>query len=88
MSVLHDKNGNPYGIGSARRYEEVTPHDTNTIDEFKGIYVGATGDVKIGNSDDDAVVFTDVPTGTIIPVYGNRVYSTDTTATDLVALRD
>lgn len=86
--LLQDPKGNSYGIGSARRYAAVTPHNTNTITEFKALYVGVTGDVKVGNDDDDAVVFTGVPAGTVLPVFGNQVYDTGTTATNIVALRD
>ena len=87
QEILTNEEGEAYNISSARRYAAVTPHNTTTIDEFRGIYVGVGGDIKIGNADGDAIVFKNATAGTIIPVYGNLVYLTGTTATDLVALR-
>ena len=51
-----------------------------------GIYVGVTGDVVIVNPDTTVVTFKAVPAGAILPVECIRVNSTNTTATDMVAL--
>lgn len=51
------------------------------------VYVGGTGDiaVKMGNST-SAVVISAVPAGTLLPIGINRLMSTNTTATLVVAL--
>lgn len=80
-------------VASAVTAEAVTPHDSTdfTTGICSGIYVGgaAAGDVAVvfeGAS--SAVVFDNVPVGTILPVRARRVNSTGTTATDMVALFD
>ena len=87
-AVLVDPKVKSYSISSARRYAAVTKHDTTLISEFKALYIGGDGDIKVGNTEGDAVTFVGVVAGTILPVYGIRVYSTGTTATNIVALRD
>jgi len=87
-SMLFDPAGKSYSLSSARRYADVTKHDTTLIDEFKALYIGTTGNVKVGNAAGDAITFVGLPAGTILPVYGIRVYSTGTTASNIVALRD
>lgn len=87
-AMLFDEKAKSYSISSARRYTSVTKHDTTILPEFKALYIGGDGDVKVGNSDGDAVIFSGLVAGTILPVYGTRVYSTGTTATNIVALRD
>lgn len=53
--------------------------------ECRGIYVGVTGDVVVVTSRGDTVTFKAVPVG-VLPVRAVRVNSTNTTATDMVAL--
>jgi hypothetical protein len=86
--ILHDEEGNPYSVSSARRFADVSPHDTNTIDEFKALYIGGDGNVVVVNSEGDEVTFIGLTAGSILPVYGIQVKDTDTTATNIVALRD
>ena len=51
------------------------------------IFVGVSGDVKVDCSGSgDAIVFKNVPAGSILPVKVDRVYSTGTSATNMVAL--
>ena len=51
------------------------------------IYVGVGGDVKVDVSGSGtAIVFKNCIAGTVLPVKVDRVYSTGTTATNLVAL--
>ena len=51
------------------------------------IYIGVGGDVKVDCSGSgDAIIFKNCIAGTVLPVKVDRVYSTGTTATDLVAL--
>lgn len=71
----------------ARRYFAITPHDSdNEANVFRGLYVGTTGDVVVVDEGDNATTFTAVPAGTVLPIIGKRVNSTNTTAENLVGL--
>jgi hypothetical protein len=50
------------------------------------IYVGVTGDVTVETAGGDSVTLKAVPAGMIIPLNVKRVDSTNTTATDMVAM--
>jgi hypothetical protein len=66
----------------------VTPSDTDDLASIcRGLWVGTGGDVKVLVGDDaTAVTFANVADGTLIPIRTRRVYSTGTTASDIVAL--
>jgi len=75
--------------------EAITPSDqdtegTNFRKQSRGIYVGGAGDVVVVQATpkdgEKTVLFSAVPAGTILPVVAKRVNSTNTTATNLVAL--
>jgi len=68
--------------------EPVTPSDTEDLfNVARGIWVGGAGDIKVDlETGGTAIVFSNVPSGTILPIRVKRVYATDTTATNLVAL--
>lgn len=85
--ILADEEARAYSVSSARNFEAVTPHDTNTIDEFKALYIGGDGNVVVVNSDGDEETFVGLAGGTILPVYGIQVKATSTTATNIIALR-
>lgn len=74
---------------SAYHYSAITPSDTtdDAAGPFKAIYVGATGNIAVVRLDNTAVTFVGAITGSIIPVIGRRVNSTNTTASSLVGLR-
>lgn len=65
----------------------VSPHDTNRIAPTRGLYVGVSGDVKVTMLDGTAVTFTSMASGVVHPITCVQVYSTGTTATNIVALR-
>lgn len=76
-----------------RRAAEVTPSDTENIPSISGtnmngaaLYVGGAGDVKVLMVGGDEVTFTGVAAGTFMPALVLRVFSTGTTATNIVAL--
>lgn len=71
---------------SANNYEAVTPSDSTVLTHFYGVYVGVTGDVALSNESGQSVVFKAVPVGAWA-LGGNKVLSTGTTATNIVALR-
>ena len=66
---------------------EVAPNDgvdlTNTS---RALYVGGGGDVKVDMYGSGTVTFVGVSAGSLLPVRVDRVYSTGTTATSIVAL--
>ena len=66
---------------------EVAPNDgvdlTNTS---RALYVGGAGDVKVDMYGTGTVTFVGVSAGSLLPVRVDRVYSTGTTATSIVAL--
>jgi hypothetical protein len=66
----------------------VTPSDaTEFATMTRGLYVGGAGAVAVlGWEDSAAVTFAAVPAGTILPVRVKKVMSTNTTATNIVAL--
>lgn len=71
----------------AARAQAVTKSDTTTYSGIRALYVGGAGDVALtfpGSA--TPVTFTAVPAGTILPVQAERVMSTNTTATAIVAL--
>lgn len=53
---------------------------------FRALYVGSTGNVVIRGADGNNVTFTSVPAGAILPVRGDQVLSTSTTASGFVGL--
>lgn len=50
------------------------------------LYVGGTGDIRVLTAGGDDVKFAAIATGTFMPVQVLRVYSTGTTATNIIAL--
>lgn len=72
----------PYTNGVA-----VTPHDTNDLAfRTRAIYIGGAGNVTATLASGVDVLFTAVPVGTTLRVRADKVKSTGTTATAIVAL--
>lgn len=80
----------------AQRAAGVTPSDTVDIPNIatqdgsgnRGclLYVGTTGDLKVITSGGDTVTFVGIPGGQFLPLSVIRVFSTDTTADNIIAL--
>lgn len=65
----------------------VTPHDTNDLTfTTKAIFVGGAGNLKVKTLVGNDVTFTGVTAGTVLQIHAQRVYSTGTTATNIVAM--
>lgn len=80
--------GNPgYAMdGPARSLAAVTKSDS-TVLNCRGLYVGGAGNVAImAVGDTAAVTLEGIQAGTILPIACNKVMSTNTTATLMVAL--
>lgn len=70
----------------AERAVSITPSDATDFKPTRGIYVGAAGDVAVDMADGTAVTFTELSAGVVHPLSVKRVYSTGTTATNILAL--
>ena len=78
------------------RAASVTPSNTENIPNIatadgsgnRGcvLYVGGAGNLRVLTVGGDDVTFTGVQAGTFLPVHVLRVFSTNTTATGIVAL--
>ena len=80
MTIIH--NISPAGEAIA-----VTPSDVTRFTPTRGIYVGVSGDVKVIMLDGTTVTFTGLAGGIIHPIQCVLIFATDTTATNIVALR-
>jgi len=60
--------------------------DTVNLKSPVVIYIGGDGDMKVVTEGGDIVTFVGLSAGDILPVSVIRVYSTGTTATDLVQM--
>ena len=76
--------------------EAVVVVPSDTVNQFgtgtsnpntRGLYVGTTGNVSVQMQNvGTAIVFIGVPAGAILPIIITRVNSTNTTASNMVAL--
>lgn len=68
--------------------EVVTPDNATELTYVsRSLYVGVGGDVSVQmQGTGTAVVFKNVPTGSILPIRVKRVNSTATTATNMVSI--
>jgi len=64
----------------------VTPSNTGNVD-FRALYIGGAGDVKIDTPEGSTVTLYSTAAGSILPIRCVRVYSTGTTATNIVGLK-
>ena len=74
----------------------VTPSDTVNIPSVSAqngsgnngcvLYVGGAGNLRVLTIGGDDVLFSNIQAGSFLPVQVQRVYSTNTTATGIVAL--
>lgn len=63
----------------------VTPSDS-TANEYSCLYVGTSGNVKVTTKDGNAVTFSNVPAGQYIIVQTALVWSTGTTASNIIGI--
>lgn len=67
--------------------EEITPDNgANLTHATRAIYVGQTGNVRVMTVDGDIVTFANMQGGVLYPIRVVQVFSTGTTAADLVGL--
>lgn len=65
---------------------DVTPHDTNDIAETRGLFVGTAGDVKVIMASGVIQTWPNLAAGIIHAIRCTRVFNTDTTAGDIIAV--
>jgi len=68
----------------------VTPNNSADVTgaPYKALYVGVGGDVVLDlNSTGETILFKNLASGQLLPVVFDRVDSTNTTATNMVALK-
>jgi hypothetical protein len=77
----------------AGRAAAVTPSNSANIPAVTGgtnngcvLYIGGTGTLKVTTIGGDEVTFVAVQAGTFIPIHVIKVWSTGTSATNIVAL--
>lgn len=63
----------------------VTTSDATVIPITRSLYIGTGGNIKVRMASGNTVTFSNVSAG-VFPVQVDMVYSTDTTATGIVAL--
>ncbi len=78
----------PMQIGDpARSAEVVTKSDTTEFSTVtRAVFVGGAGNISFLMADGTTCVFTGITAGTILPVRARRINSTNTTATNMVAM--
>ncbi len=65
----------------------VTPSDSVDLTYVtRGIYVGATGTLKVTMLGGEAVTFTGLAAGVIHPIRASRIWATGTSATTILAI--
>ena len=65
----------------------VTPDDSNDLTNVtRGVYVGASGNVKVDLLGGSTVTFSGLAAGVVHPLRVTRIYATGTTATGILAL--
>lgn len=72
----------------AGEYNAYTPTQSDAMDDpdgpFSALWVGGTGNVKVTAVGGTVAVFTAVPAGTYLSIRIRRVWSTGTTATNMI----
>lgn len=65
----------------------ITPSNSTVLNPMiRGFYVGVTGDVKIRTPGGTDLNFVAVPAGGFIPWCADKIYSTSTTATNIIGV--
>jgi hypothetical protein len=65
----------------------VTPDDDSDLTiSTRGLYVGGSGVLKVDLVGGSTLTFADVTAGDFLPLRVKKIYSTGTTATDLIGL--
>lgn len=81
---------NPQDVGGATNGVAVTKSDSTVLPVTRALYIGGAGDVAVvfedKGSGGSAVTLAGATAGSVLPVRVLKVMSTNTTATNIVAL--
>jgi hypothetical protein len=64
----------------------ITPADSNLGTKARALYIGTGGSLAVVTTGGDSVTFTNVLSGSLLPVSVSRVSATGTTATNIIGL--
>jgi hypothetical protein len=64
----------------------ITPADADLVQHVRALYVGTGGALRVTTVLGNDVTFTNVADGSIMPVSVKRVWSTSTTASNIIGL--
>jgi hypothetical protein len=64
----------------------VTPSDSSDLANVSVLYVGVGGHVKVTTRAGSDIIFYNLNNGQFVPVQVRKVFASDTTATNLVAM--
>lgn len=78
-------SGRSTDIASAYGGAAITPSDSTVIPATRGLWVGVAGNIAVRMANGDLVTLTGVLPG-IVPIQVDKVLSTNTTATTMLAL--
>lgn len=81
MSAFRTANATVAAHGAA----SVTPSDSAEIAITRSLYIGTGGNLKVTMADGQDITFTAVSEG-IFPIQVIKVFSTNTTASNIIAL--
>lgn len=85
MKKINNNSLNVLAPGS--HAEAVTPSDSTVFDEAtRALFIGGSGNINVTMENGPQVTFTGVVAGTVLPIRVTAVYSTSTTATNMVAI--
>ena len=84
---LHTDNSVWVGEGWYNAFAITKSDVADLADTVRGVWVGGAGNIKVDmEGTGTAITFVGIPAGTFLPVRATKVYSTDTTATDMVGV--
>jgi len=78
------KSRNLTYLGISSSAADVTPSDTVDLTQPGTLFVGDGGNVRVDMVDGGTVTYNNIASGTFLPVLIKRVYSTNTTASDII----
>jgi hypothetical protein len=64
----------------------ITPANSDLVESVRALYVGTGGALRVTTVLGNDVTFTNVADGSILPVSVKRVWSTSTTASNIIGL--
>lgn len=87
MGLFSNLFGKNYSLQPSNAVEVDISGGDHEFDDPRTLYIGGEGDVKVDMADGGTVTFVALNTGQFLPCAVKKVYQTDTTATNLIAIR-